>query len=400
MELGLDELDAQGRLDWSDEMRLYLLEVEYHREVKGLDMKEPCIQWGDQLFTIQEAKRRCTALDKLVFDHVAWCEEWEKIPRRIQRKRKNAPPKVRLKAYIQGCFKRRKRGGAWMTLPTIKALAKSLALSESSIKRALKEIEEEEEGMTFRSANSQNGRGRVKYVALTSWLKHDKEPLLYTEEGKSRGMRTSFRATGKLILTALKYPAPKPIPEGEETTKVQKCLSCISIREKGFSQLSENKPRGGWLEPLARKIIQGKTMDHEKPERPHVPRLDRILDVDELVFNAVLNLLRAGYWRMDALRIAYRALRLTDTAIADEMPRNAERYFWGILRQKKEEVRKPSRREINSERSRFYHQLASETEALAVEWSANESGDFEAEMAQSMQSRADELRTRARALAA
>lgn len=116
---------------------------------------------------------------------------------------------VRLEAYLM--TPARRKGGGWMPCPSYKKLANYLQISVSTLSRAFRELEEA--GwcrLKFRSGFTGPGGTRQKLMALKTWLRHDGEPLLRRADGRSRGIRESFRrGAARLETTGAKHRQPE-----------------------------------------------------------------------------------------------------------------------------------------------------------------------------------------------
>src|SRR4051794_31741290 len=92
-----------------------------------------------------------------------------------------------------------------MTLRPAKALAAQLQVSERCYRQALAQLRDDPDcpiafhSEARRDATAPSRRGKCVRIALKSWLRYDGLPLLYTEQGTHRGLRTSFERSGTLL---------------------------------------------------------------------------------------------------------------------------------------------------------------------------------------------------------
>jgi len=164
---------------------------ELKRSAKGRIL-DCCDYFDGRKFTLQELKRRCTSLQGLIHRSAEFQAMLESPTRREARRRKSAPLHLRLTAYLDPIAQA--GGGSWKVCPTYDKLAESLDVCLESISQAFKHLEEDPEcPFSFACAYSGPQRCRQKLVALKSWLKFDRLPLHFEEEGRDRKLRATFR---------------------------------------------------------------------------------------------------------------------------------------------------------------------------------------------------------------
>ena len=111
---------------------------------------------------------------------------------RHERRRKLAPLWLRLLKFFQQRAKRSR--SIWLRCPSYKWLVKYFGVSEGAISRAFRKLEEH--GccpLKFRSGYTGKGGTREKLFSLNDNLLFDCEPLFLRKDGRSRGIRESFR---------------------------------------------------------------------------------------------------------------------------------------------------------------------------------------------------------------
>jgi len=112
------------------------------------------------------------------------------------------------------------------------------------------------------------------------------------------------------------------------------------------------------MHKLARSVLSKKRL-------PHCPRIENL---EALAHSGAVNLLRQGYHRDDVGPAVRRALRITDTAEADGLPRSSPcRYFWGVLRDLSKALHKPSEARLRAERRQFWRAQLAEGERMQVQ---------------------------------
>jgi hypothetical protein len=167
------------------------------RSAKGRIL-DCCDYFDGRKFTLQELKRRRTKLESLIDQGDAFEVALYGPTRRELRRPKSAPLHVRLAAYLDPIAKA--GGGSWKACPSYVKLAEALGVCVESISQAFKKLEEDEQcPLAFACAYSGPTRCRQKHVALKSWLKFDRLPLHFEEEGRNRKLRPTFRKGAERI---------------------------------------------------------------------------------------------------------------------------------------------------------------------------------------------------------
>jgi len=228
------DAELEDRIEWIESKRAYIADME---DEHGWGYKKPCIPWGDFDLNLQSARVRCTKLEKLVEDKDAFLEAWFKIPEALKRtiSKNKKKPHEHLRDYLKGVERNHNKNrtkGEWTECPTYQFLAQRLGFSEGTINTAFKTLEEDEDcELVFRTESKRlkGGKGARKLVALKSYLKFDKEPLLVTEDGKERKVKTSNRKNGVFIKDSKNYKKPTSKSD-QKTTHYNYCISHSYIR--------------------------------------------------------------------------------------------------------------------------------------------------------------------------
>lgn len=108
------------------------------------------------------------------------------------------------------------------------------------------------------------------------------------------------------------------------------------------------------LQKLARRILAMKPLGHY----PRVP------DCDHLGHSGAVHLLKEGYHRDDVGKAVRKALRTLDTAVSDGLPDDKGKYFWGILKSLKPEIRRWNPKALLESRREFWSEQKTEATAM------------------------------------
>lgn len=359
---------SQNRADFLVRLEIKV-EYDYPSGEQKKGKAKYCIQYLDRKLSRQEAVLRLNLLaeaqkeDMTAEEVKQWVSLILKQTRRENRTRKNAPPAVRLKEYLKMIMKKRHKE-SWTYCPTYKELSERLSLSESTISRAFKALEEDCD-LTFKSGYPDRSEGnpkrtRVKFVCLTKWLMYDELPLQFEKSGRERHIWDSFRSgaekpepqkTAQEVIDLQELDdiereeenlAPE-ISKSKDMGNCQKCLSYsirLSSKEKRqqFTQHEANaspKKRNKQADALhgLRKISRNLAREHtEMFFESGYAKFKRVNFSYDQIYNAIFYAMKRGVWRDDIKFSLRRSHEILDRDIADCMPRDAKRYWWAIYK--------------------------------------------------------------------